>query len=264
MLLGTVFLAIGVALIAAIVELWPAVRSTTAPKAPPNTTQSVHFLFGLFTIHVTADTSLLVLVIVAAAIGAYVHAATSFADFVGNRRFIASWTWWYALRLFIGVFLALLLYFAVRAGFLNTSSNSADVNPYGIATLAGLAGLFSKQATDKLREIFETMFQVSGKGGDALRKDSLTNPEPLITATDPDRAIANQELTLVVIGTGFVEATTLMIGDASVRTTFDKARGHLNATIPASLVVGDALQLSAVNPPPGGGTSPRFVLPVEH
>jgi hypothetical protein len=256
-LLGMLLVAIGVALIAALVELWPAVQATSASKA---STRAAHFLFGLFTIQLTADTSLLVLVIVVAAIGGYVHAATSFADYVGNGRFVPSWTWWYALRLFIGISLALLLYFGVRAGFLSASTSSTSVNPYGIAALAGLAGLFSKQATDKLREIFETMFRA--EAGDAQRADSLANPTPMITATEPDRVMPGASQALVLLGTGFIAPTGVRVGESSVQTTLDKAHGRLNVTIPASLIGGDSLSLTAVNPAPGGGASPPFILPI--
>jgi hypothetical protein len=261
-LAGVLLVALGVALIPALVELWPAVQSTTTAKPATRASAAVHFLFGAFTVHVTADTSLLVLVIVAAAIGAYIHAATSFADFVGNKRFVASWTWWYLLRLFIGVSLALLLYFAVRGGFLSASSTSTDVNPYGIATLAGLAGLFSKQATDKLREVFETMFRVRQDGGDAQRDDDLALPQPHITATDPSRGTAGEPLTLTVLGTGFNASTSLKVGDVAVHTTFDNTQRRLTATVPAILVASDAVYLTAVNPPPGGGASHTFVLPI--
>lgn len=254
---GFVLVAVGVALITAIVELWPAVQKASASST---SSQAVHFLFGLFTIKITSDTSLLVLVIVVAAIGAYVHAATSFADYVGNKRFVASWTWWYALRLFIGISLALLLYFAVRGGFISASSNSTNVNPYGIAALAGLAGLFSKQATDKLREVFETMFHVSK--GDAQRKDDLTNPKPAITATEPDHLQPGQQQALTVIGNGFTPSTGVMVGATTVHTAFDHATHHLSLIIPAPLAVGDSLSLTAVNPPPDGGSSVPYVVPV--
>ena len=80
-------------------------------------------------------------------------------DFVGNRRFVGSWTWWYLLRPFIGVALALLIYFAVRGGLIAASTGAGGLSPYGVAAIAGMAGLFSKQATDKLREVFETLFK---------------------------------------------------------------------------------------------------------
>jgi hypothetical protein len=258
---GALLLAVGVILIAAIIEVWPAV-ATTSSAGNASKTVAASFVFGLFTINLTVDTSLLALVVVAASIGAYVHAATSFADFVGNRRFVASWTWWYALRMFIGVSLALLLYFAVRAGFLSGGSSSTSVNPYGVAALAGLSGLFSKQATDKLREVFETMFKVSDQGGDALRKDDLENPVPAITATEPSQATAGQSLRIAISGSGFVAGTALRVAGRGVDAKLSEATGQLDAEIPAALVTGDSLELIAVSPPPGGGGSAPFVIPV--
>jgi MYXO-CTERM domain-containing protein len=92
-------------------------------------------------------------------------------DYVGNRKFVKSWTWWYLLRPFIGVALALLVYFAIRGGLISGSTGADSLSPYGIAALAGLAGLFSRQATDKLREVFETMFKADHP---PQRSDKLT------------------------------------------------------------------------------------------
>jgi hypothetical protein len=43
--------------------------------------------------------------------------------------------------------------------------------------LGGLVGLFSKQATDKLAEVFETLFRTEPGHGDDTREDSLANSE---------------------------------------------------------------------------------------
>ena len=65
---------------------------------------------------VTPDFRLILLVILTGALGSYVHAATSFATYTGNRSLIDSWHWWYVLRPFIGMALALIFYFALRGG----------------------------------------------------------------------------------------------------------------------------------------------------
>src|ERR1700733_8471491 len=66
---GVLFMVVATILFAAIVEVWPAVPSgaTAASAATSGKLHAVHLVFGLFVIHVSADTSLLVLVIVAAA-----------------------------------------------------------------------------------------------------------------------------------------------------------------------------------------------------
>ena len=70
--------------------------------------------------------------------------------------------------------LAVIFYTAIRAGFLTSASASA-VSPYGVAALAGLTGMFSKQASDKLSEVFTVAFQTRE---DAQRKDKMGPAQP--------------------------------------------------------------------------------------
>jgi hypothetical protein len=120
---------------------------------------------------------------VAAALGSFVHVATSFATYIGNGKFDVRWLWWYVLRTPIGVALALVVYFAIRGGLLTASSlSTADINPFGIAALSGLVGLFSKQATDKLEETFKTLFRTAAETGDPTRGDKLNLPVPTTSA----------------------------------------------------------------------------------
>lgn len=74
---------------------------------------------------------------------------------------MASWTWWFILRPFIGMPLALIFYFVVRGGFFTLAADTNAVSSFGIAGLAGLVGMFSKQAIEKLREIFEDIFKIT-------------------------------------------------------------------------------------------------------
>jgi hypothetical protein len=115
----------------------------------------------------------LCIVAIVGALGAYIHLATSFTEFLGNRNFYASWKWWYGLRPFIGSALAIMVYFAARGGLVSGNAGATDLSPYGIGALAGLAGMFSKQATDKLREVFENLFKTTDP---PTRKDSGKEP----------------------------------------------------------------------------------------
>ncbi len=144
-----------------VVKLWP----PSASDAP----QTTDFLWGRVTLPL--DIRLLLIAAVAGALGACVHLATSFADYAGNERLTSSWTWWYIFRPFIGMALAEVVYLAIRGGFFNASAGAPNViNPYGVAAITALTGLFSRQATDKLREVFETLFLARQKVG---RKDTL-------------------------------------------------------------------------------------------
>ena len=109
------------------------------------------------------------LVTLAGALGGYIAAAMSFATFVGNRKFVRSWTWWYVLRTPVAMVLSLIFYFVFRAGLLGSDSSA---NTFGFIAIGGLVGMFSKQATDKLEEVFKTLFK---SNTDELRMDSLDN-----------------------------------------------------------------------------------------
>lgn len=259
--IGTVALiAVALALIASLINLWPSVEAaTTTPAASSvaHTTRTARLLFTLVTVHATPGTALLLLVIILGALGSLIQAATSFGDFVGNRRFYSSWTVWYLLRLIVGVLLALLFYFAVRGGFFSGSSQSSSVNPYGIAALAGLAGLFSKQATDKLREVFETLFRVAKGTGDAQRSDDLANPVPFVSAIDPKEVIAGAtNVRLTLHGEHFIDKVSVVkLGGVAYQPEFVNAQ-QLELALPdAALVEARSLQITVYNPPPGGGES---------
>ena len=182
--------------------LWPAVQVATADTGPRGP-KTISFFGGKYT--PDPEVTLLLLVAVLSALGSYVHAAQSFVDFAGNRRLVVSWVWWYPFRIFIGVALAEIFYFAIRAGFFGTDTPTQFINPYGIAAVAGLVGLFSKQATDKLREVFETLFQTAEGYGDETRDDSLATPAPVLASVEPVRLEAgSSELELTLRGEGFV------------------------------------------------------------
>ncbi|MFF7390837.1 hypothetical protein ACFZAE_20665 [Streptomyces scabiei] len=171
-ILGLFLLADVVFVCGALVTLWPAVLATVEPGAEPTATARWS-PFGLGDWSLTADTAMLLAVVVCSALGSFVHAATSFATYVGNRRLYASWLWWYLLRAGIGVALALLVYLLLRGGLFAGSSGAGATNPYGFSGIAGLCGLFSKQATDKLREICDTLLSTKGDG-DRDRRDGLS------------------------------------------------------------------------------------------
>lgn len=107
----------------------------------------------------TRDVDLMLLVLLAGALGAWIHVGRSYVDFVGNRTFRVSWIPWHLLHPLLGSGLALVFYLSVRGGFFMTGTKGTDVNPYGITAVAGLVGLFSKQATNKLSEVFDTLFK---------------------------------------------------------------------------------------------------------
>lgn len=211
----------------------------------------------------TIDTALLLLVVVASALGAHVHIATSFATYVGNRRFRWSWLWWYVLRLPIGVALALVFYFAIRGGLLGINAGGDELNPYGIAALAGMVGLFSKQAIDKLEEVFDVLFRTRAGAGDDARADKSSGV-PTITAVAPASLPlgTTSPVKLTVTGTGFDEGARAAIGSSPVETTW-VSETQLEVEVPvASMATAGPLEIVVTNPGSGGGTSDAFRVDV--
>jgi hypothetical protein len=125
---------------------------------------------GASLINVPADIRFLITAALAGALGSCIHLATSFVSYAGHSSLHRSWAVWYLLRPGIGAALALVVYFALHAGLVGGSGEAA-LNPYGVASVAALSGMFSKQATEKLREIFENICATS-----ALEKPATDTP----------------------------------------------------------------------------------------
>jgi len=104
------------------------------------------------------------------AIGSFVHIATSFASFAGNRTLRRSWVSWFILRPAIAAALALIAYFVMRSDLLFKLPLGLEVSPFGIAAVAAVVGLFSKQVTDFLGVICNTALN---SGNDAERSHKL-------------------------------------------------------------------------------------------
>jgi hypothetical protein len=278
-LLGLLLITIGAVLVYCLIVLWPAVHeATTSNGTAPTSSSAANAREKLAPISFFGasyspdpDVALLLLVAVLSALGSYVHAATSFVDFAGNRRLVVSWIWWYPFRLFVGVSLAEIFYFAVRAGFFGTDTPTEFINPYGIAAVAGLVGLFSKQATDKLREVFETLFRTAPGYGDETRDDSLTNPKPVLASVDPVTLEVNTQLLEITLrGEGFVRDSIVRVSRPSAEPAIPEPRettyinsGELKVSLdPADVAEARSLSLSVVNPSPGGGSSDPVLLVV--
>jgi hypothetical protein len=129
-----------------LVSLWPTGADSNVTVNTP---------LGTF----SREVDLLWLVLISGALGSFAYGARSFVDFVGNRALRTSWSAWYVMYPFIGAALSLIFYLAVRGGFLTTTSSTKDVNVFGLTAISGLVGMFSKQATTKLGEVFSTMFK---------------------------------------------------------------------------------------------------------
>lgn len=123
---------------------------------PQDTDGAVQYL--LWRIALADETRLLIIVILAGALGSMIHTHRSFYYHIGNRDFGASWIPFYIVRPFVGAILALVFYLVIRGGFFAQGSSVEATSPFGFAALAGLVGLFSEQAILKLKQVAETLF----------------------------------------------------------------------------------------------------------
>lgn len=262
--LGVIILATGLVLAYLLYEIWPAVVHATA-ETPSR--QRITLFDGRIVFRPSTESVLVLLVILAGALGAYVHAATAFARYVGTRRFERSWYWWYLGRLPIGSALALIVYFALRGGLVGGDATSEQVNPYGVAALAAMAGLFSRQAVDKLNEVFDTFFRTRPEDRET---DSLEAPVPDVDTVEPASFLRAQRQNLTIRGRGFVEASTVVIKAAETdEPTLLRTDKHsqTDTEIVIKIEAGElptgAYELRVINDPPGGGVSTPLALTVK-
>ena len=258
-LMGAGLVLFALVLAVALVSLWP----QSYPKFPPAGAvgdPGVQCLIGWCP---GPDTRLLVMVMVAGALGSFVHVAKSFGDFVGNDRFMASWIWWYLLKPCIGMALALLLYLIVRAVSVavNPASDAASVNLFGLMAMAGLAGMASKQGTDKFADVLDSLFRIRRNAGDARRKDPLENPVAVIHEAQPP-VLDAQSLYVTLRGRGFSRGARVQVNGAERETSLADSSRLAFHILPEDVAVGGSLAVVVVNPPPGGGPSASLMLEV--
>ena len=116
------------------------------------------------------EKALLGLAVLFGAVGASLHAVSSLVMWQGKNKFEQSFVPWYVTKPLIGAALAAGIYFLLRSTLLTTVSappvsGVAAINEYGVAGISLLVGLMTSQMTQKLRDVFDSMFGIQ-KGTD--------------------------------------------------------------------------------------------------
>jgi len=143
---------------------------------PATSTCSKSVGFMLWTFLVTNEMRMILLVIIAGALGSLVHGFRSLFWYVGNRAFVRSWILMYFMLPFVGSSLSLIFYFVIRGGLFSPNASVDATSPFGFIGMAGLVGMFSNRAALKLQEIAESIFSTneSTKGKDNVDKEVIT------------------------------------------------------------------------------------------
>jgi len=186
----------------------PPVSTGNSGNASAAEPQQIHLFCGLWNPWLWNETRLLVIVILAGALGSLFHAIRSFYWYVGNRSLRWSWTASYVLLPLGGGILAMLFYFVVRGGFFSSQSTVGDTSPFAFAAFAALVGTFSSQAAEKLKQIASTVFAPAQEGKDHV---GATAP-PKIDSISPVSGPATGSTPITVTGTNFQDGAKISIG----------------------------------------------------
>lgn len=206
------------------------------------------------------DSVLLGLVLLAAALGACLHGLTSLVEFVGNDKFVPSWTLWYLLRPVAGGLLALVFYLVARGGVFNDVGIRTSGELYGVLAVAGLIGLFSKQGLYKLSDLFDVLFQ--SKKEDRL-KDKLNNAPPEIAGTDPAALKTGGSGSVTVKGKNFTRTSVVRVNKEPRMTTYTSATQISFVLAEADTAAAGTLELTVANPGKEEKISAPYLLKVE-
>ncbi len=114
-----------------------------------------------------------------AGVGSIIATILGYLEHASEKKdFERAYAPWYVGRPLMGLLLGLVFYFLLRGGLLvvtQTSSETKDLNVAGLAGVGGLVGLFSKQAIEKLQDVFDTLF--SSKKGPEQAASSQAPPD---------------------------------------------------------------------------------------
>lgn len=207
------------------------------------------------------ESRLLAIVLISGALGSSVFAARAYATFRGLKRYDPDWNWWYVMRLPVGMGLALFLYMVLRGGLFTASVGNSDqvmqtANPFGFAAMAALAGMFAKEASDKLEEVFQSVFSTSDKQQPAEKSPVIVKLEPV------KKTVKDADLALAVIGRNFDPNATVTVGENQRPARFKDA-GRIEVTLTADDVAAKAkLPVVVINPAAKGGASSAADLAV--
>jgi hypothetical protein len=201
------FIMVFMALTYMMLQFWPSAGATGSTKVT---------WFGNWTFDISTEARWILLVMVAGAMGSFIHAATSLGDFIGNRAFVQSWISWYLLRLPLGSAIALLVYFLLRGGYadLFKTATASTSSTYGIVGLSALAGMFAKKTASKLGDVVNTVFKTNEP-----MKDKIDLIHPTLQKIVPNPlTVDNGTLpTITLIGSHFQTDTEVEF-DGELRT----------------------------------------------
>jgi hypothetical protein len=202
-----------------LLKIWPHCTQqqaeTGAGQTPCNGPVWITFFWGT-SYWLWDEIRLLLIVMVAGALGSILHSIRSLFWYVGNRQLRRSWALMYVLLPYSGTILSVTFYFIIRGGFFPQAS-AEQSNPISFAALAALAGLFSAQAVLKLKLVFETMLTTPPPGKNNVPQQGGPEPPggvPTVVEIIPKEGPAAGGTPVEIKGTNFADGATVAFGGA--------------------------------------------------
>lgn len=251
-----------------------AARATGEKKLPDP--EFISFFGGRLQGDIYLETRLLLLVMLSGALGSLMHSLRSLYWYAGNRMLVWSWLGLYLLLPFTGAILAVIFYFVVRGGFFSPQASFENTSPFGFAALSALVGLFSPQATLKLKEVAETIFTKPGKGEDSkpeeAEEEESETPKLGDNPIEPNSGPVDGGTKVTIKGQGFVSGVAVKFGSQSA-VVDSSSNTSIEVTTPKSATGLGPVDVEVANPDgekvtlakgftyvegsPGGGGTPE-------
>jgi hypothetical protein len=171
-------------------------------------------------------------VALAGVIGAMLHGLRSLSRYVGEQYLFRSWISYYILLPLVGAILATIVYLVLRAGLLPGASSSSQPDPYGISAIAALVGLFSAQAAEKLKAVFETLFTKVEPGSQSVADIAM----PSITGFTPGHGAPGTSV--VISGSNLTSVTGVAFTGAQVPQFKIDSENSLTVSVPNGATTG--------------------------
>lgn len=162
LLIAVYLILLSILLVVAIIQFWPV---SAASRGSIDPVPRASFLCWTFSL--SNEGRLLLIVVLAGALGGQVRSLRSLAWYVGNKQLKRSWLSQYILTPFVGAILAIVSYFIIRGGFCPANSTVQQTNIFGFAGLASIVGIASEPIALKLKQVANTLFTKPKQGKDS-------------------------------------------------------------------------------------------------
>jgi hypothetical protein len=221
--LATVLFLISALAVYSLVQLWP------TPNSANSTPGGVPSAWLWWSGQLSNETKLFIIVLAAGGLGGLAHAVRSLYWYVGNRRLRGSWSLMYLSLPATGAGIALLTYLLLRGGLTTSFSNSDEVNPYGVAAISALAGLFAREAIEKMKAVFTTLLAPAEKG-----KDSLGGAR-IVSFSPHESQVGGQ---LLIEGSGLNMVTYVKFGSGAIVAVDPTSDSKIGLPVPTGAATG--------------------------